>query len=114
MLVKKLMKVMQLFIIPKKSLFIHKRHPCTGNLNSETLGGSKHAFLQCGDVLGVEVHGCHLHAMHTARGWLPRCMVSVTGQGQQGTKSTTRGGNMLYDQKVTHGVGSLSSSGKVM
>jgi len=35
---------------PKTSVLIQKRHPYTGNLNSETLGDSKNAFLLWGDV----------------------------------------------------------------
>ena len=31
---------------------IQKRHPYTENLNSETSGNSRYAFLHCGDVLG--------------------------------------------------------------
>ncbi len=31
---------------------IQKRHPCTGNLTSETSGDRKTALLHCGDVLG--------------------------------------------------------------
>ena len=30
---------------PEPYILIQKRHPCTGNLNSETLGDSKNAFL---------------------------------------------------------------------
>ncbi len=37
---------------PETSILIQKRHPYTGNLNSETLGDSKNAFLHWGDVLG--------------------------------------------------------------
>ena len=37
---------------PEMSLLIQKRHPYTGNLNSETSGDSKNASLHCGDVLG--------------------------------------------------------------
>jgi len=36
---------------PKTSILIQKRHPYTGNLNSETSGDSKNAFLHWGDVL---------------------------------------------------------------
>ena len=36
---------------PKTSILIQKRHPYTENLNSETSGDSKNAFLHCGDVL---------------------------------------------------------------
>ncbi len=39
---------------PETSIFIQKCHPYTGNLNSETSGDSKTAFLHCGDVLGEE------------------------------------------------------------
>ncbi len=35
---------------PETSISIQKRHPYTGNLNSETSGDSKNAFLHCGDV----------------------------------------------------------------
>ncbi len=44
---------------PETSIFIQKRHPYTGNLNSETPGDSKNAFLHCGDVLAAPqfVHG---------------------------------------------------------
>ncbi len=37
---------------PATFVAIQKRHPYTGNLNSETSGDSKNAFLHCGDVLG--------------------------------------------------------------
>ena len=36
---------------PKTSILIQKRHPYTGNLNSETLGDSRNTFLHWGDVL---------------------------------------------------------------
>ncbi len=36
---------------PRNVYSIHKRHPYTGNLNTETSGDSKDAFLHCGDVL---------------------------------------------------------------
>jgi len=36
---------------PETSISIQKRHPYTGNLNSETSGDSKNAFLHCGDAL---------------------------------------------------------------
>jgi len=35
---------------PETSISIQKRHPYTGNLNSETSGDSQNAFLHCGDV----------------------------------------------------------------
>jgi len=35
---------------PKTSILIQKRHPYTGNLNSEMPGDSKNAFLHCGHV----------------------------------------------------------------
>ncbi len=35
---------------PETSILIQKRYPYTGNLNSETPGESKNAFLHCGDV----------------------------------------------------------------
>ena len=38
---------------PEMSILTHNRHPCTGNLNSETSGDSKNAFLHCGDVVGL-------------------------------------------------------------
>ena len=38
---------------PESSSCIRKRHPYTGNLNSETSEDSKNAFLYCGDVAGV-------------------------------------------------------------
>ncbi len=38
---------------PETSILIQKRHPYTGNLNSETSGDSKNACLHWGDVLGV-------------------------------------------------------------
>ena len=34
-------------------ILIQKRRPYNGNLNSGTSGDSKHAFLGCGDILGV-------------------------------------------------------------
>ncbi len=36
---------------PKMPILSQKRDPYTGNLNSETPGDSKNAFLHCGDVL---------------------------------------------------------------
>ena len=38
---------------PESSSCIRKRHPYTGNLNSETSEDSKNVFLYCGDVLGA-------------------------------------------------------------
>jgi len=38
---------------PEPSILIQKRHPYTGNLNSETCGDSKNVFLHCGDVLDL-------------------------------------------------------------
>jgi len=38
---------------PKTSILIQKRHSYTRNLNSETSGDSKNAFLHGGDVLGL-------------------------------------------------------------
>ncbi len=53
------------------SILIQKRHPYTGNLNSEMPGDSQHAFLHWGDVLGescscaffvsVDLFYCHFH-----------------------------------------------------
>ena len=43
-----------LFSIPRRLVFIQKRHPHIGNLNSETCGDSKNAFLHCGDAAQVE------------------------------------------------------------
>jgi len=40
---------------PETSILIQKCHQYTGNLNSETSGDSKNAFLYCGGVLGVPV-----------------------------------------------------------
>ncbi len=37
---------------PKTTTLVQKRHPYTGNLNSETPGDSKNALLHCEDVLG--------------------------------------------------------------
>ena len=34
-------------------ILIQKRRPYSGNLNSGTSGDSKHAFLGCGDIVGV-------------------------------------------------------------
>jgi len=42
---------------PKTSILIQKRHPYPGNLNRETSGDSKNAFLHCGDVLAPLKHG---------------------------------------------------------
>jgi len=39
---------------PKTSILIQKRHPHTGNLNSETPGDSKNTFLHCRDVLALQ------------------------------------------------------------
>ena len=38
---------------PKMYISIHRRHPYTGNLKSETPGDSKSAFLHCGGVLAL-------------------------------------------------------------
>jgi len=38
---------------PETLILIQKRHPYAGNLNSETPGDSKNAFLHWGDVLGI-------------------------------------------------------------
>ncbi len=40
----------KLFFDPKKFILVQKRHPYTGNLNSEMSGDSKYVFLRCGDV----------------------------------------------------------------
>jgi len=40
---------------PRKSILIQKCHPYTGNLNSETLGDSKNAFLHWGNALGLKL-----------------------------------------------------------
>ena len=40
---------------PETSIFIQKHHPYTGNLNSETLGDSKNAFLHWGDGFGAQI-----------------------------------------------------------
>ncbi len=45
------MKLSLALFNPQTPILIQKRHPCTGNLNSETLGDSKNAFLHWGDVL---------------------------------------------------------------
>ena len=45
----------------KASILIHKCHPYTGNLNSETPGDSKNAFLHREDVLGHE-HRSNKHS----------------------------------------------------
>ena len=37
---------------PQQCILNQKRHPYTGNLNSEMLGDSKNAFLHWGDVSG--------------------------------------------------------------
>ncbi len=37
---------------PETSILTQKRHPYTGNSNSDTSGDSKNACLRCGDVLG--------------------------------------------------------------
>jgi len=42
----------KLLAIPKRLFAIQKRPFYTGNLNSETPGNSKNAFLHWGDVLG--------------------------------------------------------------
>ena len=41
---------MRFSTFPEKCILIQKRHPYTGNLNSETSGDSKNTFLHCGDV----------------------------------------------------------------
>ncbi len=41
---------------PETSILFQKRHPYTGNLNRETSGDSKNAFLHCGDVLATIVY----------------------------------------------------------
>jgi len=38
---------------PETSISIQKRHPYTGNLNLETSGDSKNAFLHCQDLVGL-------------------------------------------------------------
>jgi len=39
---------------PEMSIFVQKCHPYTENLNSETPGDSKNAFLHCGDVSDID------------------------------------------------------------
>ena len=46
---------------PETSILLQKRHPYTGNLNRETSGDSKNAFLHWGDVLGLTYVGTHVH-----------------------------------------------------
>ena len=43
---------------PETPILVQKRHPCTRNLNSETLRDSKIAFLRWGYVLGMHKTGC--------------------------------------------------------
>ncbi len=46
---------------PEMSILSHKRHPYTGNLNSEMFGDSKDVFLHCGDVLALSrFHSVHI------------------------------------------------------
>ncbi len=44
---------LQALLNPETSILIQKRHSHTRNLNSETPGDSKNAFLHCGDVLAL-------------------------------------------------------------
>ncbi len=55
---------------PETRISVQKRHPCTRNLNRETPGDSKNAFLHWGDVLGtlsfalvVEAMRCHFQSL---------------------------------------------------
>jgi len=52
---------------PKASVSIQKRYPYTGNLNSESPGDSKNAFLHWGDVL-ADVHKPK-HEQHVSSSW---------------------------------------------
>ncbi len=49
------------------SILIQKRHPHTGNLNSETSGDSRNAFLHCGDVLDAGIEGEVVRAVAASR-----------------------------------------------
>ncbi len=46
---------------PETPISIQKRHPYTGNLNSEMLGDSQNALLQWGGVLAVCIHEQDMH-----------------------------------------------------
>jgi len=43
---------------PKTSFMYQKRHPYSGNVNSETSADSKNVFVDCGDDLGLQ--HCHI------------------------------------------------------
>ncbi len=51
---------------PETCILIQKRHAYTANLNSETSGDSKDAFLHCGDVLGCAAVSCMIAATFAA------------------------------------------------
>jgi len=55
--------------------FNSKRHPYTGNLNSETLGDSKNALLHWGDVLVIQES---IQAYSAAAAWLAHLQVYST------------------------------------
>jgi len=48
----RLVRSTQAHVDPKTFRFTQKRHPYTGNNNSETSGDDNDAFLHCGDVSG--------------------------------------------------------------
>ena len=74
---------------PKMSILIQKRHPYTGNLNSETSGDSKNAFLHCGDVSAPVLTTKIKRNM-----WQPSWHSSTTDAASGGVRNS-RGASML-------------------
>lgn len=78
----------KLFSIPKRLVSIWNRHPYTGNLDSETPGGSKNAFLHWGDVFDVlEEKGRGVNTQITLQGLLPATGAGVGVKTKHGIKA---------------------------
>ncbi len=61
-------------------ILTQKRYPYTGNLNPETSGDRKNAFLHCGDVLGVVavlLLECTTPAVHQLQTLLVICWTNL-------------------------------------
>ncbi len=52
------LQIIEALFNPKTSVLIQRRHPYTGNVNSETSGDSRNALLHCGDVIRRSSEQC--------------------------------------------------------
>jgi len=69
---------------PKTSISIQKSHPYTGNINSQTSGDSKNAFLHCQDVLALSKFCACCVAAGKARRGVPAVLPHAKGPESQG------------------------------